>query len=112
MDEAGLTNGLYKTLTVPKIIKNEAQKVLLNRVTGCSSVDMEDYHRAKFARKHGLDIVSLRVVLDEIIDDVPTFRTGFNVPNKAYSLFLKLSMASEVLAFSVKWVIKSLKNLK
>jgi len=112
MDEAGLTNGLYKTLTVPKIIKNEAQKVLLNGVTGCGSVEMEDYHRAEFARKLGLDIVSLRVVLDEIIDDVPTFRTGFNVPNKAYSLFLKLSMASEVLAFSVKQVIKSLKNLK
>lgn len=112
LTEADINSMVLKTLTVPKIIKNEAQKVLLNRITSCGAVEMEDYHRAVFFREIGLNIISLRVVLDELTDDVPTFRTGFNVPNKAYSLFLKLSMASESLGFSIKYVINSLKNLK
>jgi len=97
------------TFTAPAIIRNYREKAALNMYLKVLSVDMEDFYRASLALKLGLPFVSVRVVLDEVRDDIPTFKSGLGFTLQISSFITKLNFAQVCIADALEKIIERIK---
>lgn len=111
-----------RTVTVPKVIKSYHHKAELHNVSQAISVDMEDYYRMEWAQNVRLPFLSIRVVLDELTDELPSLagignpldRSPMRASLKVASFLKNLSIAQEHVALLLETLIpkKLSKNLK
>ena len=109
LSEDNLKVRFVKTFTSPRIVRNKAQRRSLNKITGAETVDMEDIFRFDFAKKIGADFLSVRVVLDEISDDIPGFSDGFKMGQKLTGIISKMDRAAQSIAVALERYIKMMK---
>ena len=102
LESENLNVRVSKSFTSPKIVRNKAQKSILNKITGAEVVDMEDIFRFDFAKMIGADFLSIRVVLDEISDDVPGFADGFKMGQKLTGIISKMDRAAQSIAVAIE----------
>jgi len=97
------------TFTAPRIIKNYREKTALHMYLKALSVDMEDFHRASHIAKPSFPFASVRVVLDEVRDDVPTFKSGLGFTLQLSSFITKLNFAQVCIADALEKIIERIK---
>ena len=100
-----------RTITVEKAIKRSKEKAQLHSATGAIAVDMEDYFRLKLAQKINTHFLSVRSVLDEVQDEIPSFKSRFKIGSELYSLLRNISSARVSIALSLEKILPSLPNL-
>jgi len=104
----GILVHCVRTVTAARVIKNYNEKTMLHAATGAVSVDMEDCHRIKLAKRLGTRFISIRSVFDELHDEVPGFKSGFIFHSSLPSLLKKLSAAQEGIALSLEKMLEIL----
>ena len=97
---------IVTSFTSPKIVRNKQQKININKITGAEIAEMEDRFRFDFAKKLGIDFISIRVVLDEIVDDVPGFADGFKMGQRLTGILSKMDRASQSIAVAIEKFIR------
>jgi nucleoside phosphorylase len=106
LSEKSVTFHRGRTLTAERVIKSFREKDLLHSTTKAIAVDMEDYHRLLLSKKLSLPFFSIRVVLDEIQDDIPGFKKGFHSFSNLSSLLKKLSTAQQRIALLLDKIVR------
>jgi nucleoside phosphorylase len=85
----GLALHVGRSVSCPRVIRNGTEKRRLSRYFDALSVDMEDYLRVGVGKRLGVQVLCMRAVLDELEDDVPSFRRGVKLRG-AVSLYRKI----------------------
>jgi nucleoside phosphorylase len=93
-----------RSLTCARVIQNEAQKRKLERHFDALSVDMEDYLRVGCARRVRIEALCARAVLDELGDEVPSFRGGVKLRG-AVTLYRRIPHAQRSVALLLERVV-------
>ena len=95
--ESGLTLHEGRSVSCARVIRTEMEKRKLEAYFDALAVDMEDYLRVCAARSTGIEALSVRAVLDELVDEVPSFRGGVKLRG-AVSLYRKIPRVQRSLA--------------
>jgi len=93
-----------RSLTCQRVIQNEVMKRKLERHFDALSVDMEDYLRVGYARRVRIEALCVRAVLDELGDEVPSFRGGVKLRG-AVTLYRRIPRAQRSVALLLERVV-------
>lgn len=93
-----------RSLTCARVIQNEAEKRKLERHFDALSVDMEDYLRVGYARRVRVEALCARAVLDELADEVPSFRGGVKLRG-AVALYRRIPRTQKSVALLLEHVV-------
>jgi nucleoside phosphorylase len=86
------------TLTAGRVVRTVEEKAGLHEACGALSVEMEDSHRLECAERRGLPFLSLRVVLDEQSDRIPSLRSAIRIPADTFDLLKGVNLCARALA--------------
>jgi adenosylhomocysteine nucleosidase len=76
--ERNITIHAGRTVTCGRIIRNRGEKKVIRSYYDAVAVDMEDYFRFRTAKVLGIPMWSIRAVLDELADTVPSLQGSVN----------------------------------
>ncbi len=90
-----------RTVTASRNLKDYREKVAVNNSLQALSVDMEDFYRLRFIKSLGIPSISIRAALDEIHDEITSFKNCLHEP-----FLLKLRKAKISIAAVLEGIIR------
>lgn len=91
---SGVGCELGTAVTTDVMVTSAATKLALGAVTGAAAVDMESYAVIEVARRCGVPVAVVRVILDEAGQDTPDFNRALTADGKMKLGPLLLAMAA------------------